>query len=61
MNYGKKFRYILTAAAGMMIAIIGIAYKTGYFSGHEGNSAYGLVVCGLVIMVYGLAKLHQTP
>ena len=61
MNYGKKFLYIMLSAAGMMIAIMGIAYKTGYFPGHTGNNAYGLLFAGLVLTVYGLIKLHNTP
>lgn len=61
MNYGKKFLYIILSAVGMLIAIIGIAYKTGYFPGHEGNSAYGLLFAGLVLTIFGLVKLHRTP
>lgn len=61
MNYGKKFLYIMMSAFGMVIAITGICYKTGYFTGHEGNSSYVLIVAGLLIMIYGLKKLHETP
>ena len=61
MNYGKKFAFIMLSAAGMMIAIMGIAYKTGYFPGHEGNSAYGLLIPGILITIVGLVKLHRTP
>ena len=61
MNYRKKFCYIMIAAIGMFIAITGIAYKTGYFPGHTGTSAYGLLFAGLVLTVFGLIKLHNTP
>ena len=59
MNYGKKFLHILIAAFGMYVIITGIAFKTGYFSGHTGNSSYLLMLVGLIIMVWGLMKLKN--
>ncbi|MDD4200191.1 MAG: hypothetical protein PHS19_02245 [Eubacteriales bacterium] len=56
MNYGKKFLHIIMAAAGMMICIMGIAYKTGYFPGHSNASAILLIVAGAVITVFGLLR-----
>ena len=59
MNYGKKFLSIIMAGAGMMILIIGWAYKTGFFPGHTEASAYGLMAFGAVIMLFGFYKMHQ--
>lgn len=59
MDYGKKFLYIMLSAAGMMIAIIGIAYKTGYFPGHSSTGAYGLMAVGIIITILGLMNLRK--
>ncbi len=59
MNYGKKFKYIMIAAAGMFIAITGIAFKTGYFPGHSDFSAYILLVLGTFFTIYGLIQLSK--
>ena len=59
MNYGKKFLYIMLSAAGMMIAITGICYKTGYFPGHSDSSAYLCLGIGLAITILGLANLNK--
>ena len=59
MNYGKKFLFIMLSAAGMMIAITGIAYKTGYFPGHSTASAYACLIIGVLITVLGLANLRK--
>lgn len=58
MNYGKKFLYIMLSAAGMMIAITGICYKTGYFPGHE-SSAWMTICVGVAITVLGLINLNK--
>ena len=57
MNYGKKFLHIIMAAAGMMICIIGIAYKTGYFPGHSEGSALFFMIAGAIIAIFGLIKM----
>ncbi|MDO4177285.1 MAG: hypothetical protein Q4D99_07455 [Bacillota bacterium] len=59
MNYGKKFLHIIMAAAGMMICIMGIAYKTGYFPGHSNASAMFFIVAGAIIAIFGLAKMKN--
>ena len=59
MNYKKKFLYIIISAIGMLIAIIGIAYKTGYFSGHSVTSAYVCMAFGLVLTIMGLMNLRK--
>ena len=60
MNYGRKFLYIIISAAGMMIAITGLAYKTGYFPGHSDSSAYMFLGVGLAITILGLINLHNS-
>lgn len=59
MNYGKKLLHILMAGAGMMICIVGIAYKTGYFPGHSGASSMFFVIAGAFVAVYGLLKMKD--
>ena len=59
MNYGKKFLYIMLSAAGMIVAITGICYKTGYFPGHSVTSAYALIVIGVLITILGLVNLNK--
>ncbi|MGX8774141.1 MAG: hypothetical protein ACSW8G_03695 [Bacillota bacterium] len=59
MNYGKKFLYIMLSAAGMMIAITGICYKTGYFPGHSESSAWMVICVGAAITVMGLINLNK--
>lgn len=59
MNYGKKFLYIMLSGAGMMITVIGIAYKTGYFPGHSDMSANAALIIGIVITILGLANLRK--
>lgn len=60
MNYGKKFLYILASALGMYVIISGIAFKTGYFPGHQGASNYVLMLVGAIITIWGLNKLKNT-
>lgn len=57
MNYGRKLLHILMAGAGMMICVIGISYKTGYFPGHSEISAYALIAIGAIISIFGLIKM----
>ncbi len=59
MNYGQKIKYILISAVGMYVIISGIAFKVGYFPGHSGSSAIGLIVAGVIITIWGLAKLKN--
>lgn len=59
MNYGKKFLYIIVSALGMYIIISGLAFATGHFAGHSGPSAYGLIVAGILITIWGLSKLKK--
>lgn len=59
MYYGKKFLFIMISAIGMMIAITGIAYKTGYFPGHSVQSAYFCIIFGVVLTVLGLLNLRK--
>ena len=60
MNYGKRFLYIMLSAAGIMIAITGICYKTGYFPGHSDTSAFLTLTLGVAITVLGLVNLHRS-
>ena len=60
MNYGRKFLYIMLSAAGMMIAITGICYKTGYFPGHSDTAAFATLALGVLITVLGLINLHRS-
>lgn len=60
MNYGRKFLYIMISAAGMMIAITGICFKTGYFPGHSDTSAFAALALGVLITVLGLVNLHRS-
>ncbi len=57
MNYGKKILHILMAAAGMLICIVGISYKTGYFTGGSNAIALFMMVAGAVIAIFGLIKM----
>lgn len=59
MNYGKKFLHILMAGAGMMICVMGIAYKTGYFPGHSSKSALFFMIAGAIIAIYGLVRMKN--
>lgn len=59
MNYGRKFLHIIMAAAGMMICIMGIAYKTGYFPGHSNTSATFFMAAGAIIAIFGLIKMKD--
>ena len=60
MNYGKRFLYTMLSAAGMIIAITGICYKTGYFPGHSTASAFACLTIGSVITILGLINLHRS-
>ncbi|MCQ2546219.1 MAG: hypothetical protein MJ161_01560 [Clostridia bacterium] len=57
MNYGKKFLHIIMAGVGMMICVMGIAYKTGYFPGHSNASAMFFIAAGAIITIFGLIKM----
>ena len=59
MNYGKKFLHIIMAAAGMMICVIGIAYKTGYFTGASATSSTFFLIAGAIVTIYGLVRLKN--
>lgn len=59
MNYGKKFLHILIAGAGMMICVIGLAYRTGYFTGQSGTSSTLMITAGIAIAIIGLAKMKN--
>ncbi|MDO4834349.1 MAG: hypothetical protein Q4A40_04865 [Bacillota bacterium] len=59
MNYGKKFLHIIMAAVGMLICIVGIAYRTGYFPGHSNAGAMFFIVAGAIITISGLAKMKK--
>ena len=60
MNYGRRLLYTILSAAGMMIAITGICYKTGYFPGHSMASAYACLIIGGLITVLGLVNLFES-
>ena len=49
----------MLSAAGMMIAITGICYKTGYFPDHSDASAYAALAIGIVITILGLMNLRK--
>ena len=59
MNYGKGLSYILMAGGGMMLIVLGISYKTGYFPGHSGMSASALMAIGIVLTIIGLANMRK--
>ena len=59
MNYGKKLFTILAAAFGMVIAITGICFVTGYFAGHSATSGYALIVVGGLVTIFYLRKLKD--
>ena len=59
MNYGKRLAYILLAGGGMMITIIGISYKTGYFPGHSDMSAYACMIIGVILALIGLSNMRR--
>ena len=59
MNYGKGLAYIFMAGGGMMLTVIGIAYKTGYFPGHSEMSAYALMAIGIALAIIGLANMRK--
>lgn len=59
MNYGKTLFQILAAAMGMVIAITGLCFKTGYFETTHSDSGYILLGLGLFATIYYLAKLRD--
>lgn len=59
MNYGKGLAYILMAGGGMMLIVLGISYKTGYFPGHSEISAYFLMAIGIFLTIIGLANMRK--
>ncbi len=60
MNYGKKLLYTICCALGMVVAITGLGYYNGYFSGHSQASGAALGIVGLVVTVWFLYKLIKT-
>ena len=59
MNYGKKLFTILACAFGMVIAITGICFITGYFQVSNPNSGYVLLVLGGIMTLIYLRKLKD--
>lgn len=59
MNYGQKLLHILIAGAGMMIFVIGLAYRTGYFTGQSGTSSTLMITAGIAIAIIGLVKMKN--
>ncbi len=61
MNYGKKFKYIMIAAAGMFIAITGIAFKTDTSRGIQISVHISILLLSseLSFTIYGLIQLSK--
>ena len=59
MNYGKKLFTILACAFGMVVAITGICFITGYFQVSNPNSGYILLVLGGIMTLIYLRKLKD--
>ena len=59
MNYGKRLFIILAAAFGMVIAITGICFITGYFQVSNPKSGYALLVIGGFLTLYYLRKMKD--
>ena len=57
-HMGRQFLHIILAAVGMMIAITGIAFKTGYFQVSTPDSGYALLVIGIIITIFYLRKMN---
>ena len=58
MNYGKRLFIILAAAMGMVIAITGICFITGYYEVNNPKSGYALLVIGGFITLFYLNKMR---
>ena len=59
MNYGSKFLHILLAGGGMMIFVVGLAYKTGYFTGGSTAMSYFFMAAGAIVAIAGLIKMKN--
>ena len=59
MNYGKTLFNILAAAMGMVIAITGLCFKTGYFETSHPALGYVLIGLGLFVTIFYLGKLRS--
>lgn len=59
MNYGQKLLHILIAGGGMMIVVIGFAFRTGYFTGQSGTSSTLMITAGIAIAIIGLVKMKN--
>ena len=59
MNYGRKLFVILACAMGMVVAITGICFITGYYQVSNPKSGYVLLVLGGFVTLYYLKKLKD--
>lgn len=59
MNYGKKLFTILACAFGMVVAITGICFITGYFQVANPKSGYALLILGGIVTIFYLKRLKD--
>lgn len=43
----------------MMIFVIGLAYRTGYFTGQSDTSSMLMITAGIAIAIIGLVKMKN--